>query len=399
MVRKNDFMLTLRNWLIYSTLTSIFTESLRANFGFDFKYFYVIILLNLSILMVLNLIKLKSSLVIAYLLIFFNGFFTILFGINEINYFLIQLISIFIITLYYYSFFEFNKFNIHNIIEIYCKLSFYIAIIGFLIFPYELIYKNYMFRSVLLEPAHYATIVLPALFLTLKNKSFPKYYSIIILVSILLSGSSLGLMGLGLILIFYVKRITFMKLSISMIFVILLGSFTYNFYEPFKIRIDDTIQVLETGNLQYANLSTYALLSNLFVAIESFKIHPLIGSGIGSHIISRDIYLNSLDGIESFVTMEMEHLNAQDAGSLFIRLLSETGIVGLIVVAYFIVKNYVPSSTNSNYENIVCKAILLYFFAKLFREGHYFSPEMYFFVFLYYFNSMNYRKKIYNDTY
>jgi len=391
-------MLTLRKWLVYSTLTSIFTESLRANFGFDFKYFYVVILINLIIMMTFNLIKLTPAVVICYLLIFFNGFFSILFGINELNYFLIQIVSIFIITLYYYSFFEFNKIYLENLVEIYCKLSLYVALIGFVIFPFEFIYKNYLFRSILLEPAHYATIVLPALFITLKNRSFPRYYSIVILISILLSGSSLALMGLGLILIFYVKRITLMKLSISILLIILLGNVTYNFYEPFRIRIDDTVQVLKTGNVQYANLSTYALLSNLFVAIESFKQHPIIGSGIGSHIISRDIYLNSLDGIENFVTMEMDHLNAQDAGSLFIRLLSETGIVGLIFVAYFIVRNYVPSSINSKNENIVCKAILLYFFAKLFREGHYFSPEMYFFVFLYYFNSINHRKKLKYDT-
>jgi hypothetical protein len=112
-----------------------------------------------------------------------------------------------------------------------------------------------------------------------------------------------------------------------------------------------------------------------------------MGNGIGSHQISRQIYLNNIEGIEVFEEMGMENLNAQDAGSLFSRIMSELGLIGIIGLIYFIVKLYVPYSEKIEFENsVIAKAILLYFFAKLLREGHYFSPEMYFFVFIYFFN-------------
>ena len=125
-------------------------------------------------------------------------------------------------------------------------------------------------------------------------------------------------------------------------------------------------------------------MSNFFVSSKSFASNPLLGNGIGSHSISRSKYLGNIEGIEIFEEIGMEHLNAKDAGSLFSRLMSELGLLGIVGVIYFIWKFYVPTTKNKLTNNtIISRAILLYFFCKLLREGHYFSPEMYFFIYIY----------------
>ena len=188
-------------------------------------------------------------------------------------------------------------------------------------------------------------------------------------------------------MLLYARRRSFVKAIASVLIVVVIGGIVYTTFEPFKLRLDDTVNSSINGDLSKANLSTYALLSNLYVSTQSILSNPLIGNGIGSHINSRKLYLGSIEGIEVFEKMEMDTLNAQDAGSLFSRVMSELGLVGLIGIFYFIWKFYVANTEEElSLHTIVSRGIILYFFSKLFREGHYFSPEMYFFVFLYVFN-------------
>jgi hypothetical protein len=259
-----------------------------------------------------------------------------------------------------------------------------LAVIGFIKFPFD-ISNGFLLHSIMLEPAHYCTIILPACLITISSKDYPKYYSLILILSILLSGSSLGIIGLGVVILFLQKTFSFTKILYVFTLVIILGSATYTFYENFRIRVDDSINVVQTSNLNNANLSTYALMSNFIVSIQSFKSNPILGNGIGSHSISRKKYLNEIEGFESFEQLGFDHLNSIDAGSLFSRVMSELGLLGLIGIFYFIYFNYVGSKLSIS-NMFISRAILIYFFAKLLREGHYFSPEMYFFVFMFVFN-------------
>jgi hypothetical protein len=166
----------------------------------------------------------------------------------------------------------------------------------------------------------------------------------------------------------------------------MIGYLVYVSFSPFRMRLDDTINSMIDKDLSKANLSTYALLSNFYVANQSFLSNPLLGNGMGSHVNSRIRYLNEIEGIQVFEEMGLETLNDRDAGSLFTRVLSELGIVGILGIFYFIIRFYVPSKNGEiTFQAITSRAILLYFFSKLLREGHYFSPEMYFFVFLFVF--------------
>lgn len=376
----------LEKFIYYSTILSIFTEAARTNTGFDLKLFYLVIFINFLFLLFSGKIKYNRGLAVFHTVLLFSGFFSCVFGYNTLGYFLVQLFFLILIPVYYYSFFMLFRHRLNDMIRLYCKLSFWMAIIGLIKFPYDII-QSYGLHSIMLEPAHYCTIILPAFFLTLKNKTYPRYYPVIIFITIVLSGSSLGFIGLGLAIILYAKRVSFIKVFASLALVSMIGFLVYSSSESFRLRFDDTVEGYVSGDLSKANLSTYALLSNFFVSYQSFLSNPLFGNGVGSHVISRSIYLSNIEGIEIFEKMGMDHLNAQDAGSLFSRLMSELGLIGVFGVFYFIVKNFVFNNDKRVLENsVVSKAFLLYFFAKLFREGHYFSPEMYFFVFIYLFN-------------
>lgn len=378
----------LKNYIYYSTIFSIFTEAFRYHIGFDFKFFYVIIFSNLFALFILKKVYYSSDLLKFHFFILLPGFFSIIFGYNKLGYFLGQVFFIFFITVYYYSFFIFFKNELYKIIKTYCNLSLLLAIVGFIKLPFDLS-NGFLLHSIMLEPAHYSTIILPACLITLKTNVYPKYYSFILILSVLLSGSSLGIIGLGFVFLFSQKNLPFLKTLYVFSIVLILGSATYIFYENFRIRVDDSLNVIQTSNLNNANLSTYALMSNFFVSVESFKSNPILGNGMGSHSVSRKKYLNEIEGFESFEQSGWDHLNAIDAGSLFSRVMSELGLFGLIGILYFIYFNYVGSKISIP-DMFISRAILIYFLAKLLREGHYFPPEMYFFVFLYVFNFKKY---------
>lgn len=376
----------MKNFIFYSTLFSVFTEALLFNIGFDIKFFYLVILVNIIIFIVFNSVVYSRGLLLFHSVLLFSGLYSCIFGYNDFGYFFVQFFFLLLIPIYYYTYFTFFEDRTEDIVFIYCKICFALSIVGFLKLPYDISIGRSL-DSLLLEPAHYCTIVLPAYFITLKEERFPRYYFLVILLSIVVSGSSLGIIGIGVSMLLYAKRISFIKATASVFFVVVIGGLVYTTFEPFKLRLDDTVNSSINGDLSKANLSTYALLSNFYVSTKSLLSNPLIGNGIGSHINSRRLYLGSIEGIEVFEKMEMDTLNAQDAGSLFSRVMSELGLVGLIGIFYFIWKFYVASTEDElSLHTIVSRGIILYFFAKLFREGHYFSPEMYFFVFLYVFN-------------
>ena len=81
--------------------------------------------------------------------------------------------------------------------------------------------------------------------------------------------------------------------------------------------------------------------------------------------------------------LELDDINSKDAASLFIRLLSEFGIIGLLATAFII---YLVIQCFQDKSLIVEQSIGIYILLKLFRDGHYFHPELFFFVIIFYFS-------------
>jgi hypothetical protein len=79
--------------------------------------------------------------------------------------------------------------------------------------------------------------------------------------------------------------------------------------------------------------STFALYSNLYVLIESYKNSWkifLFGNGWNTHRFLYDQY------IEKISYLGMNGLNRVDGSSMYIRLLTELGIIGFIFILFII---------------------------------------------------------------
>lgn len=378
----------MKKYLYYSTLLAVFTEAAVTRVVIDVKLFYFIAIFNLIILTIAGRLYINKWLGLFYVFLIFSGVFSILSGTNTIRLFLSQFFGITIVSLFYFNFYTLFKDKLTTVFKDYTMISFYLAVTGILIFLFNLLKGNLVpLKSLMLEPAHYSTIVLPAYLYSLKNKELPRYVWKVILLSIVLSGSSLGLLGLGFSILLIPKRIHFLKIGISLGIAVLIFISAYLTYEPLKLRVDDSVKAIKHRDLTGVNLSTFFLASNFFVAIERIEQNPFLGSGLGSHEKSHSTHVYNLRGIDEF--RPYLEINASDAASMFIRVMSEFGLVGIVLVLFFIIKNYVRYDPyGPPYYHWMSNAIGLYFFCKLLREGHHFPPELYFFVFAYVFASL-----------
>jgi hypothetical protein len=362
---------------------SVFTEALFITIGVDLKFFYIVILLNLPLILTYKgfanaTIQRWHLAIMAFFLV--NGFVSIfIFKTNLLPNWLEQFVGISICSYYYYLFFSlFNKEEFLSLFRMYSYIAFLLIIIGYCTLPFDK-YEGIKFRSLFIEPAHFATVCVPALFYFLQKKDTVKV--IFFVLAFILTFSAVAFVGLLICILFKYKP-SFKKFFVSILSVAVVSIITYNTIGEIRLRVDDSVRTLQTSNIEKANLSTYALLSNLFVMQNVFRESPIFGNGLGSHVLSHKKYLQKIEGIEIFE--QYFYLNSKDANSLFIRVISDLGMFGILIMILFICKNYV---TVPDEQNIIAKGILIYFLLKLLREGHYFSPEMYFFIFFYYFNN------------
>ena len=141
--------------------------------------------------------------------------------------------------------------------------------------------------------------------------------------------------------------------------------------------------------------SAFVLYNNYHIATENFKNNPLFGSGMGSHEFAFEKYnLNYIiGGIYEF--------NTTDANSMFLRLLSETGLMGIFFALAFIARFYVSKSLFEEEDDeywLIANALLVIIIIQLLRQGNYTYGGFFFFGWMYYYNSVNYkeyRKKLF----
>ena len=267
----------------------------------------------------------------------------------------------------------------------------WVAIIGYILYFTEINYVGGRLNSIFKEPAHYVIVVIPACYYYFKNKSYINFA--IIFGTLLLSNSSLGFIGCG--LIFLIPNLTLKRVSYLLGILPLVALVFYYAYTElpfFKLRIDDTynsLNVINTGKFDKdTNLSSYVLISNLYIAKKNITDHPL-GSGIGSHhYMHTEKYLKEMRPPQYIRKQHKETDNSFDANSLFTRICSEFGFIGMLLIIFIM---YQASMCYPNKDMIFAQGIFIYFLLKLFRDGHYFPPEFFFFIWLFYFSFKEYR--------
>jgi O-antigen ligase len=159
--------------------------------------------------------------------------------------------------------------------------------------------------------------------------------------------------------------------------------FNKRYYDTTSLFLSSDIDVKEAGK---SNSSTFALYSNFIIARDSFLENPLFGSGLGSHpLIYESTFLkyfppNYLKGYGA--------QNQQDANSRFLRLLSETGLMGTVLFLLFVIIFFAPKSAirSSAGKEIAAinYAIFIYILLGLIRNGNYINVGFFFFFFMYY---------------
>lgn len=408
--------INLQKFINYIVVFTIFGSGfdLSGIFSFaDFRISYLLILFAL----LLWLPFLKG--------IYFNKFFLFFFSLivifslynvyiekDTIGLLTKQVIGISLNAFIFYLLVKINKYDVKRLFKIYLNIAFLIALIGLIQeLSYLLGFKaGYDFsyilpswkvdisgtgflrvNSILPEPASFCYSMMPAFFVALtsfskKNFKFlGKWKSLVIISSFFLTFSTVGYIGittsLFLLIYNYRRRIGYVFLGAISIFLLIF--FLWNNISDFRMRIDDSVNVL-TGkaSLETVNLSTFTLFSNALVAYNSFKDNPVFGSGLGSHQISYYKYIGQVIDVDELSTF----LNFNDANSLFLRLLSETGLFGLLIVLFFIFRFYLSRGKDkTDYLWIINNAVLVMFLIRLIRSGHYFIYGFFFFFWLYYF--------------
>ncbi len=144
-------------------------------------------------------------------------------------------------------------------------------------------------------------------------------------------------------------------------------------------RIDESVSAftsMDPYEFELLNASTYALMTNFWVACNAPS--RLLGTGVGTNQQSYERLYKSDFGLYG--------LCKEDGYSLANRLLSENGILGLLIAIVLIVKGY-------NKNNAINISTLFYIFAIMVRGGHYTANGVFFFLMIYYFTSKVYLKK------
>jgi hypothetical protein len=322
-----------------------------------------------------------------------------------------QIGGIFLTAFVYFILFKINEYDVKKLFKIYLNLAFIVAIIGIIqqlsfllnfkigydfsyLFPYWRFVSTRIgllrVNSILPEPTHFAYVMIPAFFVSLvvltkkKYILLKKWKSLIIIVAFLLTFSTVGYIGIFLALILLIYNYGKFKYLIFFGFVLFLFTFfLWNNVEEVKMRVSDSFYVL-TGEkkLETVNLSTFALFSNALVTKQAFLNNPIFGNGLGSRLLLYDKYIGDVVNVKKAPAL----INREGGNSLFLRVLSELGLFGTILVFIFLYRFHLfKKQDKTNYLWIISCAVLIMFLLRLIRSEHYFNGGLFFFVWLYYF--------------
>jgi hypothetical protein len=383
--------MSLNTLIVWSTLFGLFSEAARYQAGIDIKAFYLVLLFNTLAFVSLGVFAVNRYLILFYSYLAFSGLVSIATGTNTLRAFSEQFIGISFTSLYFYNFLRFERFDVRSLFVSYTRLAYWVCWLGIIMLPFQYAFHAvFRFRahSVLTEPSQFMMIVMPAVYYFLEATLFHRrnrLESLVSVLAIILADSAVGYIGLLLALIFLVTKSRHKLLLLTIPLIVALGiSGLRALSENFRLRLDDTAKAATELSVANLSASTYALTANAFVVAQVLKENSLLGNGLGSHELSHDKYLPDVPGLSSFLA-DNPNLNKKEAASLFLRIASDLGIVGLSLTAIFLWKFRLSTNDGSGTINT---AILIYLILKLIRAGHYFPPEFFFFVFIYAFTGM-----------
>ena len=317
---------------------------------------------------------------------------------------------------YYFVYIYFNK-DIIKIFNYYLKFcSFLILICLFQVFSFQIGFEpgfdlrilfglnkwslvtqggvfGIKISSFLTEPAQLAIVTIPIVFISLNNLIFNenyfiknKFLNIILLISYISITSATGYIGILISLIIIAIRNKIYNIFLGLIPSLIILFVLYNNVSEFKIRVDAALELNKSieNNIRkdIANTSTFTLYDNYVVTYKNFLKNPLIGSGIGSH----EFAFNEFSLTKKYFNLNVFANNSKDANSLFLRIVSETGLLGFIFLLFIVSKGVITLNILNKVEYIVSISLLLIILLSLIRQGNYFLNGLPLIFILFYYN-------------
>jgi O-antigen ligase len=253
-------------------------------------------------------------------------------------------------------------------------------------------YFGIRLNSIFSEPSYFGGSIGPAFFVSIYNLTRKKEVfisrnkSLIIIAAYLLTFSTVAYVGIFIVLILMLINFGFIRyVAVFVPLIIVSYIILYNNVQEFQDRIDGVTQLYE-GTVEKStdvHGSSFVQYNNIHIATENFKRNPFFGTGLGSHEMAYDKYslADEFGGQNQF--------NKSDANSMFLRLMSETGLYGLILIIFFIIRNFVFKGNDTSESNywIISNAVLVVIILQLFLQGNYTYNGFFFYLWMYFFTS------------
>ena len=325
------------------------------------------------------------------------------------------------ILFFYYVLEKFN-FNSKKVFELYCYACWVLCVIAIFqivsfLYGFEPGYNfswflnkwavvrggiiGFRVNSILPEPTYLATSLSPAVYISFRNlikkKTFiySKFQSIIIIIISILTTSTIGYLG---IIISVILSLEFLRLRYILIAItISLGGYfiAYNNVSDFSSRVNSAkgLWVEEDFHIDNTNNSSFVLYNNLHIAKKNLMKYPLFGTGLGSH----ETAFKKFTLTKSLIQYDFE-FNVKDGNSLFVRLCTETGFLGLFFIFIIIFNGFIYKLDKNTEElishKIISQALFVFIILVLIRQGNYMLNGLPFMFLIYHFNKISYKEKI-----
>lgn len=411
-------------YFVIALFITLFTSSyifFKSPFEFYFHYLIFIGLIPIFFLKIgIPKFFIKGSFVLIIV-----GLSHILLGNNLVFNFCKIYGGIFLSTYFFYCLLVHYEFNINLFFYWYCKLSLFICYIGvfqvfsFLIgfdfgYDYSWIFNKWgvikggvvgiRVNSILAEPSQLGIVLAIPLYVSVKNifsKSnfiFTKMQSILVILVVVLTTSSIAYLGLLISILLCTNTFRLRYLVIGLLITVAGFFVAYNNVTEFRLRADSAKGLWFENNfsIDNTNNSSFVLYNNLHVATENLKKHPFFGTGLGSH----EIAYKNFTLTKNLLNYNFD-FNVKDGNSLFIRLCTETGLIGLFSVLFLTFKGFIlkidAENNDLNTKYIISQSIFVLLILTFIRQGNYMLNGLPLIFLIYYHNYSSYKDYLINN--
>ncbi len=312
------------------------------------------------------------------------------------------------------------EYDVERLFTIYLKGAYVISIIGLLLFIDSFLGNNLLhflqsfiyidivdasfgirLASLLGEPTYFANIVLPAGVVAMmrlvvkKNVGIGINYmtkrkAVVFTISLLLTYSAIAFLGLLLGGILLLLRHGAIRYAIVIPLILVIARIIIFQVPELEERYQGVLSVssekTQTGEFHG---SSFILFNHAYITWMNLNENPLFGTGLGTHFLATDKFSLGNEGVEYHYRTQ----NAQDASSMLLRILSELGIFGGILVFIFLRRNFIPRVPDDPVLWLISTAIFVTIVMQLLRQGNYILNGFPFFVLGFVFTRHEFNKR------